>query len=168
MDAGRYRRDGMKTGFTCRLDTILSLPLLMADKSSRGGSRSAFANARTAKAASLLDRAFQTGSPMGTLESLPSFGPGGRAGHERVGMPPSRQGNQEFLAKSRTCRSRSRRRQPEIRWLTPGGGRTGERQGSRATARPLFEPSRSTRSAPGYQGPVARRARRCRDRRELT
>jgi len=74
---GRYPgADGMKTGFTCPAGFNL------VASATHGGQRliavvlgAPSANARTAKAAALLDRAFQTGASMGSLASLPSAGP---------------------------------------------------------------------------------------------
>jgi D-alanyl-D-alanine carboxypeptidase len=74
---GRYPgADGMKTGFTCPAGFNL------VASATHGGQRliavvlgAPSAGARTAKAASILDRAFQTASPIGPLSSLPSSGP---------------------------------------------------------------------------------------------
>ncbi|PPD45601.1 MAG: D-alanyl-D-alanine carboxypeptidase [Methylocystis sp.] len=74
---GRYPgADGMKTGFTCPAGFNL------VASATHGGQRliavvlgAPSANSRTAKAASLLDRAFQTGGSIGSLGSLPSSGP---------------------------------------------------------------------------------------------
>lgn len=74
---GRYPgADGMKTGFTCPAGFNL------VASASRGSRRliavvlgAPSAAARTAKAAALLDRAFQSGSAIATLGSLPSAGP---------------------------------------------------------------------------------------------
>jgi D-alanyl-D-alanine carboxypeptidase len=73
---GRYPgADGMKTGFTCPAGFNL------VASATHGGQKliavvlgAPSAAARTAKAASLLDRAFMTGSPAGSISSLPSFG----------------------------------------------------------------------------------------------
>ncbi len=74
---GRYPgADGMKTGFTCPAGFNL------VASATHGGQRliavvlgAPSAAARTAKAASLLDKAFQTGSPIASLASLSSAGP---------------------------------------------------------------------------------------------
>ncbi|WP_442756292.1 D-alanyl-D-alanine carboxypeptidase family protein [Methylocystis sp. JAN1] len=74
---GRYPgADGMKTGFTCPAGFNL------VASATHGGQRliavvlgAPSAAARTAKAAALLDRAFQTGGAQGSLASLPSAGP---------------------------------------------------------------------------------------------
>lgn len=74
---GRYPgADGMKTGFTCPAGFNL------VASATHGGQRliavvlgAPSAAARTAKAAALLDRAFQTGTAIGSLASLPSAGP---------------------------------------------------------------------------------------------
>ncbi|BDV33369.1 D-alanyl-D-alanine carboxypeptidase family protein [Methylocystis iwaonis] len=74
---GRYPgADGMKTGFTCPAGFNL------VASATHGGQRliavvlgAPSASARTAKAAALLDRAFQTGGSIGSLASLPSAGP---------------------------------------------------------------------------------------------
>ncbi len=74
---GRYPgADGMKTGFTCPAGFNL------VASATHGGQRliavvlgAPSAAARTAKAAALLDRAFQTGGAMGSLASLQSGGP---------------------------------------------------------------------------------------------
>ncbi len=71
---GRYPgADGMKTGFTCPAGYNL------VASATHGGQKliavvlgAPTPASRTAKTAALLDRAFQTGSPMGSLESLPS------------------------------------------------------------------------------------------------
>jgi len=73
---GRYPgADGMKTGFTCPAGYNL------VASATHGGQKliavvlgAPSAAARTAKAASLLDRAFMTGSPSGALAALPSAG----------------------------------------------------------------------------------------------
>jgi D-alanyl-D-alanine carboxypeptidase len=73
---GRYPgADGMKTGFTCPAGYNL------VASATHGGQKliavvlgAPSAAARTAKAASLLDRAFMTGSPAGALAALPSAG----------------------------------------------------------------------------------------------
>ncbi|WP_159727196.1 D-alanyl-D-alanine carboxypeptidase family protein [Methylosinus sp. Ce-a6] len=73
---GRYPgADGMKTGFTCPAGYNL------VASATHGGQKliavvlgAPTAAARTAKAASLLDRAFMTGSPSGAVTSLPTFG----------------------------------------------------------------------------------------------
>ncbi|MBI1867288.1 MAG: D-alanyl-D-alanine carboxypeptidase [Methylocystis sp.] len=73
---GRYPgADGMKTGFTCPAGFNL------VASATHGGQRliavvlgAPSASARTAKAAALLDRAFMTGSAMGSIASLPTFG----------------------------------------------------------------------------------------------
>ncbi|MBI3275438.1 MAG: D-alanyl-D-alanine carboxypeptidase [Methylocystis sp.] len=73
---GRYPgADGMKTGFTCPAGFNL------VASATHGGQRliavvlgAPSASARTAKAASLLDRAFMTGSAMGSIAALPTFG----------------------------------------------------------------------------------------------
>lgn len=73
---GRYPgADGMKTGFTCPAGFNL------VASATHGGQKliavvlgAPSAAARTAKAASLLDRAFMTGSPAGSIAALPSFG----------------------------------------------------------------------------------------------
>jgi D-alanyl-D-alanine carboxypeptidase len=74
---GRYPgADGMKTGFTCPAGFNL------VASATHGGHRliavvlgAPSAAARTAKAAALLDRAFQIGGAQGSLASLPSAGP---------------------------------------------------------------------------------------------
>lgn len=74
---GRYPgADGMKTGFTCPAGFNL------VASATHGGQRliavvlgAPSAAARTAKAAAILDRAFQTGGAQGSLASLPSSGP---------------------------------------------------------------------------------------------
>ena len=74
---GRYPgADGMKTGFTC------AAGFNVVASATHGGQRliavilgAPSAAARTAKAAALLDRAFQTGGAMTSLASLPSAGP---------------------------------------------------------------------------------------------
>ena len=75
---GRYPgADGMKTGFTCPAGFNL------VASASRGGQRliavvlgAPSASARTAKAAALLDRGFQTGQAQGALAGIEAGGPG--------------------------------------------------------------------------------------------
>ncbi|MGA8170993.1 MAG: D-alanyl-D-alanine carboxypeptidase family protein [Methylocystis sp.] len=71
---GRYPgADGMKTGFTCPAGYNLVASATHSGQKLIAVVLGAPSPAsRTAKTASLLDRAFQTGSPMGSLESLPS------------------------------------------------------------------------------------------------
>jgi len=73
---GRYPgADGMKTGFTCPAGFNL------VASATHGGQRliavvlgAPSASARTAKAAALLDRAFQTGAAAGSIAALPTIG----------------------------------------------------------------------------------------------
>jgi D-alanyl-D-alanine carboxypeptidase len=159
---GRYPgADGMKTGFTCPAGYNL------VASATHGGQKliavvlgAPSANARTAKAASLLDRAFQTGSPMGTLESLPSFGPGGAAPDMRESVCHHRaKANQEFLAEVEDMSipiTAAPTGNPVVDALA-GGRQQVSVKDLAQLPRPLFEPVKVYAGrAPGYQGPVAR------------
>jgi D-alanyl-D-alanine carboxypeptidase len=158
---GRYPgADGMKTGFTC------SAGFNLVVSATRGGRRliavvlgAPSASARTAKAAAILDRAFTSGTPMGSIESLPSFGV--------AAAPDMHEG---------VCRHRAKataKFMAEVENVSiPIGSTTGvpllDAMGGRAQAhvsakqiaalpRPQFEPVKVfVGPAPGYQGPVAR------------
>lgn len=157
---GRYPgADGMKTGFTCPAGFNL------VASATHGGQRliavvlgAPSAAARTAKAAALLDRAFQTGTAIGALASLPSNGP-----TEAPDMRDS------------VCRHRgaaTAQFMAEVEDMTiPVGASTGiplldslggatQRVNVKDIARmprPHFEPVRVfVGRAPGYTGPVAR------------
>jgi D-alanyl-D-alanine carboxypeptidase len=73
---GRYPgADGMKTGFTCPAGFNLVASATRGDRRLIAVVLGApTAAARTAKAASLLDRAFSSGQAQGSIESLPTFG----------------------------------------------------------------------------------------------
>jgi D-alanyl-D-alanine carboxypeptidase len=157
---GRYPgADGMKTGFTCPAGYNL------VASATHGGQKliavvlgAPTPAARTAKTAALLDRAFQTGSPMGAPESLPSGG----------GSPPD--------LRDTVCRHRAkaaREFMAEVEDMTipisapPTGNPVVDAlAGSRQSVsvkdlarlpRPYFTPVVvHAGRAPGYQGPVAR------------
>ena len=157
--------DGMKTGFTCPAGYNL------VASATHGGQKliavvlgAPSANARTAKAASLLDRAFQTGSPMGTMESLPSFGPGGAAPDMRESVCHHRaKANQEFIAEVEDMTipiTAAPTGNPVVDALA-GGRQQVSVKDLAQLPRPLFEPVQVYAGrAPGYQGPVARARRR--------
>ncbi len=159
---GRYPgADGMKTGFTCPAGYNL------VASATHGGQKliavvlgAPSASARTAKAASLLDRAFQTGSGMGSLESLPSFGQGGAAPDMRDSVCRHRgKANQEFLAEVEDMTipiTAAPTGNPVLDALAGGQQNVSVKDLARLP-RPQFEPVMVyVGRAPGYQGPVAR------------
>ncbi len=159
---GRYPgADGMKTGFTCAAGYNL------VASATHGGQKliavvlgAPSPGARTAKAASLLDRAFQTGSPMGSIESLPSFGPGGVAPDMRDSVCRHRaKANEDFLAEVEDLTipiTAPPTGNPVVDALAGGQQRVSVKDLARLP-RPQFEPVPVyVGRAPGYQGPVAR------------
>ena len=142
---GRYPgADGMKTGFTCPAGYNL------VASATHGGQKliavvlgAPTPASRTAKTAALLDRAFQTGSPMGSLEVLAER-QRRPARLARQGVRPPRQGRQGVHGRGRGYddsdqrgadrKSRGRRigRRPAV----------GQRQGSRAFAASVFHAGR--------------------------
>jgi len=146
---GRYPgADGMKTGFTCPAGFNL------VASATRGGTRlvavvlgAPSPNARTAKAAALLDRAFASGSAQGHVASLQGFG---------LGAPPN--------MRDAVCRGRSHATEEflaEIGDVTIPLDAWGAQQISVKDLPHLtpaeFEPVRVFQGrVPGWQGPVAR------------
>jgi D-alanyl-D-alanine carboxypeptidase len=147
---GRYPgADGMKTGFTCPAGYNL------VASATHGGQKlitvvlgAPSAAARTAKAASLLDRAFMTGSPSGSIASLPTFGVA-QAPDMRDSVCRHRgKANAEYMAEVEDMtvaipRENGSTDQVNVKTIA-------------ALPRPRFEPvpiflGRS----PGYEGPVA-------------
>lgn len=151
----------MKTGFTCPAGYNL------VASATHGGQKliavvlgAPSASARTAKTASLLDRAFQTGSGMGSLESLPSYGPGGNAPDMRDSVCRHRaKANQEFLAEVEDMTipiTAAPTGNPVLDALAGGQQNVSVKDLARLP-RPQFEPvTVYVGRAPGYQGPVAR------------
>jgi D-alanyl-D-alanine carboxypeptidase len=157
---GRYPgADGMKTGFTCPAGYNL------VASATHGGQKliavvlgAPTPASRTAKTAALLDRAFQTGSPMGSLESLPS----GNA------APPDLR---DTVCRHRAKATREFMAEVEDMTIPISAAPTGNPvvdalAGSRQSVsvrdlarlpRPFFTPVVVYAGpAPGYQGPVAR------------
>ncbi len=157
---GRYPgADGMKTGFTCPAGYNL------VASATHGGQKliavvlgAPTPASRTAKTAALLDRAFQTGSPMGSLESLPSGN----------GAPPD--------LRDTVCRHRAKAAKEfmaEVEDMTipinaaptgnpvvdalAGGRQSVSVKDLARLPRPFFTPVVVYAGrAPGYEGPVAR------------
>lgn len=158
---GRYPgADGMKTGFTCPAGFNL------VASATHGGQKliavvlgAPSAAARTAKAAALLDRAFQTGGAQGSLASLPSAGP--------TAAPDMR----NSVCRNRGAATAEFMNEVEDMSIPVGGGSTGiplldAVGGGQQTIsvkdiarlpRPIFQPVHVYAGrAPGYVGPVAR------------
>ncbi|WP_161913588.1 D-alanyl-D-alanine carboxypeptidase family protein [Methylosinus sp. C49] len=147
---GRYPgADGMKTGFTCPAGYNL------VASATHGGQKliavvlgAPTAAARTAKAASLLDRAFMTGSPSGSVASLPTFGVG-QAPDMRDSVCRHRgKANAEYMAEVEDMnvaipRENGSTDQVSVKTIA-------------ALPRARFEPTPvHLGRAPGYEGPVA-------------
>ncbi len=157
---GRYPgADGMKTGFTCPAG------FNVVASASHGNQRliavvlgAPSAAARTAKAAALLDRAFQTGGSAGSLGSLAAAGPSP--------APDMR----DSVCRNRGAAMAEFMNEVEDVAIPIGGGSTGiplldsaaaqQRISAKDLARlprPHFDPvSVYAGRAPGYVGPVAR------------
>ncbi|HXY57336.1 MAG TPA: serine hydrolase [Methylocystis sp.] len=146
---GRYPgADGMKTGFTCpagfnlvasatRGDTKLVAVVLGAPS----------ANARTAKAAALLDRAFQGATAQGAASSLQSVGVGAAPDLRDTVCRHRGKSTQEFLAEVEDM---------TIPLDATGAQRINVKQLAQLPA-PAFQPVPVyVGRAPGYEGPVAR------------
>jgi D-alanyl-D-alanine carboxypeptidase len=157
---GRYPgADGMKTGFTCPAGYNL------VASATRGGQKliavvlgAPSPAARTAKTAALLDRAFQTGSPMGSLESLP--GGGGSPPDLRASVCGHRaKATKEFMAEVEDMTipiNAAPTGNPVVDALAGGRQSVSVRDLARLP-RPLFTPVVVYAGrAPGYQGPIAR------------
>lgn len=147
---GRYPgADGMKTGFTCPAGYNL------VASATHGGQKliavvlgAPTAAARTAKAASLLDRAFATGSPSGSVTSLPTFGVA-QAPDMRESVCRHRgKANAEYMAEVEDMtvaipRENGSTEQVNVKTIA-------------ALPRPRFEPTPVFLGrVPGYEGPVA-------------
>ena len=146
---GRYPgADGMKTGFTC------SAGFNLVASATRGGQKliavilgAPTAASRTAKAAALLDRAFQSGTPQGPVAALPSFGVGAAQDMHNTACRNRGKASEEYLA--------------EIEDMTIPLDAAGQqlinvKDIAKLPSTP-FEPVRvSAGRIPGYQGPVAR------------
>ncbi len=149
---GRYPgADGMKTGFTCPAGYNL------VASATHGGQKliavvlgAPSPVARTAKAASLLDRGFQSGAPQGSIGDLPSPG---------ITLAPD--------MRDAVCRHRAKAQQQfmaEVEDMSipiaPAGARGQQMVNVKELAllpRPQFEPVKVFAGrAPGYEGPIAR------------
>ena len=146
---GRYPgADGMKTGFTCPAGYNL------VASATHGGQKlvavvlgAPSPVARTAKAASLLDRAFQSGTPQGAIAALPSPG--------LAAAPDMRDS---------VCRHRAKTQQQfmaEVEDMSIpigyGGAQSVNVKELALLPRPQFEPVKVFAGrVPGYDGPVAR------------
>jgi len=160
---GRYPgADGMKTGFTCPAG------FNVVASATHGGQKliavvlgAPSAGARTAKAAALLDRAFQSGSPQGSIAALPSNGIAPAPDMRDNVCRRRGKANAEFLAEVE-----------DLSIPIGGSGSTGipllDQMGAAGQQRisvkqianlprPQFEPVHVyVGRAPGYAGPVAR------------
>ncbi len=160
---GRYPgADGMKTGFTC------SAGFNLVVSATRRGQRliavvlgAPSTAARTAKAAALLDRAFTSGSPMGSVETLPSFGVAA-APDMHDGVCRNRgKATAKFMAEVEDISIPvGSAASTGIPLLDAMGGAPQAHVSAKQIAhlpRPQFEPVKVfVGRAPGYQGPVAR------------
>ncbi|MCX7899997.1 MAG: D-alanyl-D-alanine carboxypeptidase, partial [Methylocystis sp.] len=157
---GRYPgADGMKTGFTCAAGFNL------VASATRGGQRliavvlgAPSAAARTAKAASLLDRAFQTGTPIASLASLPSAGPTAAPDMRDLVCRNRGQANAEFMAEVEdvSVPIGSGSGIPLLDALTGAQQQVSVKEIAHLP-RPHFTPVQVYLGrAPGYVGPVAR------------
>ncbi len=157
---GRYPgADGMKTGFTCPAGYNL------VASATHGGQKliavvlgAPTPASRTAKTAALLDRAFQTGSPMGALESLPA-GAGGPPDMRETVCRHRRKATQEFMAEVEDMTipiNAAPTGNPVLDALAGSRQSVSVRDLARLP-RPFFTPVVVYAGrAPGYQGPVAR------------
>lgn len=147
---GRYPgADGMKTGFTCPAGFNL------VASATRGGQRlvavvlgAPSGAARTAKAASLLDRAFTSGSAQGSIAALPSYGVAAAPDMRDSVCRHRGKANAAFLAEVEDM-------SVPIPSEYGGGGQINVKDIAKLP-RPQFEavPVYVGR-APGYEGPVA-------------
>jgi len=157
---GRYPgADGMKTGFTCPAGYNL------VASATHGGQKliavvlgAPTPASRTAKTAALLDRAFQTGSPMGALESLPA-GAGAPPDMRDTVCRHRRKAAQEFMAEVEDMTipiNAAPTGNPVLDALAGGRQSVSVRDLARLP-RPFFTPVVVYAGrAPGYEGPVAR------------
>jgi D-alanyl-D-alanine carboxypeptidase len=160
---GRYPgADGMKTGFTC------SAGFNLVASATRGGRRliavvlgAPSATVRTAKAAAILDRAFTSGSPQGSIETLPTFGVAAAPDmHEGVCHHRAKAAA-KFLAEVEDVSIPIGATSTGIPLLDAvgGGGARAHVSAKQIAAlpRPQFEPVKVfVGRVPGYEGPVAR------------
>jgi D-alanyl-D-alanine carboxypeptidase len=157
---GRYPgADGMKTGFTCPAGYNL------VASATHGGQKliavvlgAPTPAARTAKTASLLDRAFQTGSPMGALESL-SGGAGAPPDMRDTVCRHRRKATQEFMAEveDMTIPINAAPTGNPVLDALAGRQQTVSVKDLARLPRPFFTPvAVYAGRAPGYEGPVAR------------
>ncbi len=157
---GRYPgADGMKTGFTCPAGYNL------VASATHGGQKliavvlgAPTPASRTAKTAALLDRAFQTGSPMGSLDSLPAG----------TGAPPDLRDTvcghrakaaKEFMAEveDMTIPIKAAPTGNPVVDALAGGRQSVSVKDLARLPRPFFTPVVVYAGrAPGYEGPVAR------------
>jgi D-alanyl-D-alanine carboxypeptidase len=159
---GRYPgADGMKTGFTC------SAGFNLVVSATRGGRRliavvlgAPTTSARTAKAAAILDRAFTSGTPQGSIEALPTFGVAGAPDmHEGVCRHRAKAAA-KFMAEVEDVSIPIGSASTGFPLLDAVGGGAKAHVSAKQIAalpRPQFEPVKVfVGPAPGYQGPVAR------------
>lgn len=160
---GRYPgADGMKTGFTCPAGFNL------VASASRGSQRliavvlgAPSAGARTAKAAALLDRAFQSGSAVGTLASLPSAGPTSAPDMRDAVCRHRGKATAEFMAEVEDMTipvgGAAATGIPLLDTLSGAGQQRVSVKDIARLPRPQFQPvAVYVGRAPGYSGPVAR------------
>lgn len=157
---GRYPgADGMKTGFTCPAGYNL------VASATHGGQKliavvlgAPTPASRTAKTAALLDRAFQTGSPMGSLESLPS-GNGAPPDLRATVCGHRAKAAKEFMAEveDMTIPINAAPTGNPVADALAGGRQSVSVKDLARLPRPFFTPVVVYAGrAPGYQGPVAR------------
>jgi D-alanyl-D-alanine carboxypeptidase len=159
---GRYPgADGMKTGFTCAAGFNL------VASATHGGQRfiavvlgAPSASARTAKAASLLDRAYMTGGSMGSLASLQGFGPAGAPDMRETVCHHRGKAQEQFMAEVEDTSIPISAGMTGIPLLDTMSGATTQQVSVKDIARlprPSFTPIQVyVGRSPGYQGPVAR------------
>jgi D-alanyl-D-alanine carboxypeptidase len=152
--------DGMKTGFTCPAGYNL------VASATHGGQKliavvlgAPTPASRTAKTAALLDRAFQTGAPMGALESLPSNQGAAPPDLRDTACRHRAKATQAFMAEVENMTipiSAAPTGNPVLDALAGGRQSVSVRDLARLP-RPFFTPVVVYAGrAPGYQGPVAR------------
>jgi D-alanyl-D-alanine carboxypeptidase len=159
---GRYPgADGMKTGFTC------SAGFNLVASATRRGQRliavvlgAPSASARTAKAAAILDRAFRSGSPIGSIDALPSGGVAAAPDmHDGVCRHRGK-ATAQFLAEVEDVSIPIGGPGTGFPLLDALGGAAQTHVNAKEIARlprPRFEPVKVfVGRVPGYQGPTAR------------
>jgi D-alanyl-D-alanine carboxypeptidase len=156
---GRYPgADGMKTGFTCPAGFNI------VASATHGGRKliavvlgAPSANARTAKAAALLDRAFQSGSPQGSVASLPAFGVSAAPDMRNTVCRRRGKATQEFLAEVEDMNIPLGGDSAAFGLFGGGAPQQINVKDIARLPRPQFEPvAVYAGRAPGYEGPVAR------------